>query len=200
MKKKKTRISSLPSLPRPDDSLNLGTQDRNRVDARVEEFDLNSAPMEYAALASRLDTPLLEQRNGNPVHACLRKAKHVINRKEAYDCPPNLGSCIRLKPLVRIRPKGPLCGYVSRMLKQRTDQSFRFLTKCQGLIKGTAFETDFLYLLATPYFRFARGMVMCYRTPNLGATRLIMQQILRCRSNFPWGRLEATGLGQVHNV
>lgn len=182
-----------PSSTRPDDTLYLGTQNLNRVDARVEEFDYNSNSLGYLAKLSQMDIPVLELPNGKSVPACWRKAKHVINRKQTYGCDPNLGSNIRLNPLVRIRPKGPLCGYVSKMLKQRTDKSLEFLTKCQGLLIGTAYETNFIYLLAGPYLRHARGMVMCYRTPSLGATRLILQQILHCRNNFPWERLKAIG-------
>jgi hypothetical protein len=187
--KEEKRTKRPPSPPGSVDLLDPGNQNRNRVDARVEEFDLNVPPLENAALVSSNDITLIELRNGKAVYASSRKVKMRIPRKNVNDKHLNLGRCIRENPLVRIRPKGPLCGYVSRMLKQRTEKSLGFLMQCQGLIKGMTFETEFIYLAAVPYIKHAAGMVTCYRTPSLGATRLILQQIIRCNSNFPWRRL-----------
>jgi len=177
------------SLPGTVAKLDQGNRNRNRVDARVRISDLKDPSMKDPANISSMDLPMMELRNGKAVCSLLRKAKVKVPRKSVNDRRLNLGSCIREHPLGRIRPKGPLCGHVSKMLKQRTDKSFQFLEKCQGLLKSSIFETEFLYLFATPYCKHAKGMVMCYRTPSLGATRLIMQQIIYCRSNFPWGRL-----------
>lgn len=187
--KEKTKKVRPDALTDPAGSPNQGIQDTNRVDSRVIKYDLKRSPIENFALVSALDVPMLERRNNTVVEACLRKAKQVVPRKTVKDRGLNLGSLIRVHPLGRIRPRGPLSGYVSKMLKQRTDKSLSFLVKCQELLKGTAFDTHFIYLLAVPYCKHARGLSMCYRTPSLGATRLLLQQLLRCESNFPWERL-----------
>jgi hypothetical protein len=192
--KKKSRMEktikkSTPVTTGPDDSVSLGIRNQNRADTRVKVFDLKRSPLEDIALVSKMDIPVIELRNGKTIHACLRKVKQAVPRKTVNDRHLNLGSSIRRYPLKRISPKSPPCGKVSALLKQRTDESFRFLTKCQGLLKGTTFETEFIYLLASSFLKHAGGLTMCYRTPSLGATRLILQQIIRCRSNFPWERI-----------
>lgn len=181
----------LPSpLPSGND-LPKGHREVNRVDARVQELDCKWKGFPSSArLIDDIRVYYLE-RNGKSVDGRKRKVKcrtptEPINRPN-----PNLGRVMKEFPLVRIRSRGPLCGYVARILQQKTDKSFKVLENVQDLLKGVVFESDFYYHACSPYLRGRAGMLLVSRKPSIGASRLILTQLLRVRSNFPWERLES---------
>lgn len=162
----------------------------NRVDARVQVLDCKRKGLPSSArLIDDIDVMHLE-RNGKSVDGRKRKAKCLTPKDPVNRPPPNLGRVMKEFPLVRIRPKGPLCGYLARLLREKTGESFRILSEAQSLLVGTAFESEFYYHACSPYLRGRAGKLLVSRKPSLGSSRLILTQLLRVRSNFPWERLE----------
>jgi len=162
----------------------------NRVDARVQKLDLKSQGLPVSARLIGIDDVLYLERKNKNVDGRKRKVKCQtpsipVNRRN-----PNLGPIMKKCPLVRIRPKGPLYGYVARILQQKTDKSYQILAKAQDLLVGTIYESVFYYHACSPYMKGAAGKLLVSRKPSLGAARLILTQLLRVRSSFPWERLE----------
>jgi hypothetical protein len=162
----------------------------NRVDTRVQVLDLKRKGLPSSARLIDDGDVLHLERNGKSVDGRRRKAKCRTPRIPVNRPNPNLGRIMKEFPLVRIRPGGPLCGYIARILQHKTDESFRILTKVQDLLVGTAFESDFYYHACSPYLRGCAGKLLVSRKPSLGSSRLILTQLLRVRSNFPWEKLE----------
>lgn len=191
-KSREVRTQRPPPSPLPHDkNLSKGHREVNRVDARVQELDCKWKGFPSSArLIDDIRVYYLE-RNGKSVDGRKRKVKcrtptEPINRPN-----PNLGRVMKEFPLVRIRSRGPLCGYVARILQQKTDKSFKVLENVQDLLKGVVFESEFYYHACSPYLRGRAGMLLVSRKPSIGASRLILTQLLRVRSNFPWERLES---------
>jgi hypothetical protein len=137
------------------------------------------------------DTYYVNARDGSSVNALLRKAKCITPSKaKNLGNRPNLGRVFKEFPLRKFSHKVPLCGLIKTMLKSKTEYSFKFLTKCQDLLVGTAYESDFYYHACSPYLKARAGLLLISRKPSIGATRLILTQLLRVSSNFPWERLD----------
>jgi hypothetical protein len=207
IKKKKTKKTRSRRAQRPGFSpLSLGDSPKgfgkvNRVDARVQVLDLKRKGLPSSArLIDDIDVMHLE-RNGKSVDGRKRKAKCQTPKNPVNRSSPNLGRILKEFPLVRIRPKGPLCGYLARLLRDKTDESFRVLNVVQDLLIGTVFESEFYYHACSPYLRGRAGKLLVSRKPSLGSSRLILTQLIRVRSNFPWKRLESViGMGHEANA
>jgi hypothetical protein len=168
----------------------------NRVDARVQVLDLKRKGLPSSArLIDDINVFYLE-RNGKSVDGRKRKAKCPTPTNPVNRSSPNLGRIMKEFPLVRLRPRGPLCGHVARLLRHKTDSSYRILTQVQELLIGTVYESEFYYHACSPYLRGRAGKLLVSRKPSLGSSRLILTQLLRVKSNFPWKRLESViGMG-----
>jgi hypothetical protein len=174
----------------PDDS-SKGPGKVNRVDARVQELDLKRKGFPSSArLIDDIDVIHLE-RNGKSVDGRRQKAKCKTPSDPVKRPTPYLGRVMKEFPLVLLRRKGPLCGYVARILQQKTDKSFRILSIVQDLLVGTVFESEFYYHACSPYLRGRAGKLLVSRKPSLGSSRLILTQLRRGKSNVPWERLES---------
>jgi hypothetical protein len=207
IKKKKTkkpkdkRAKRLRSSPLSPGVTPKGVGKVNRVDARVQVLDLKRKG--YPSSARLIDDGdvLHLERNGKSVDGRKRKAKCRTPTDPVNRSSPNLGRLMKEFPLVRLRPKGPLCGYLARLLRDKTDESFRVLNIVQDLLVGTAFESEFYYHACSPYLRGRAGKLLVSRKPSLGSSRLILTQLIRVRSNFPWKRLESViGMGHAANA
>jgi hypothetical protein len=163
----------------------------NRVDARVQVLDLKRKGLPSSARLIDNGDVLYLERNDKVVDGRKRKAKCPTPRNPVNRPHPNLGRVMKEFPLVRIRPKGPLCGIVARILRQKTDESFRTLEVVQDLLVGSVFESEFYYHACSPYLRGRAGKLLVSRKPSIGSSRLILTQLLRVKSNFPWERLES---------
>jgi hypothetical protein len=195
IKKKKRKRRNKRNAPSPLppcflDVSSKGKGNRNRVDARVQLLDLKRKGLPSSARLINEGDVLFIERNGKIADGRKRKAKCRTPTKPDNRPTQNLGRIMKEYPLVRIRPRGPLCGYVARILRQKTDESFRVLSIVQDLLKGTVLESDFFYHACSPYLRGCAGKLLVSRKPSLGASRLILTQLLRVRSNFPFERLE----------
>jgi hypothetical protein len=179
-----------PAPPLPPDRKSKGMGEVNRVDARVQVLDLKRKGLPSSARLIDDGDVLHLERNDKIVDGRKRKAKCRTPKNPVNRPNPNLGRIMKEYPLVRIRPRGPLSGYVARILQQKTDESYRVLSKAQDLLKGTVFESEFYYHACSPYLRGRAGKILVSRKPSLGSSRLILTQLLRVRSNFPWERLE----------
>lgn len=196
-KRKKRQVQSPLSL----EEHSKGYGKVNRVDARVQDSDLKRKGFPSSARLIDNGDVLYLERNGKPVDGRKRKAKCRTPQTPVNRPAPNMGRVMKEFPLVRIRPRGPLCGYVARILQQKTDRSFEILTQVQGLLVGTVYESEFFYHACSPYLRGCAGKILVSRKPSLGSSRLILTQLLRVKSNFPWKRLEAViGMGHETNV
>jgi hypothetical protein len=187
---KQTSNLQISASPLPPDKKSKGLGKVNRVDARVQVLDLKRKGLPSSARLIDDGDVLHLERNDKIVDGRKRKAKCRTPKNPVNRPNPNLGRIMKEYPLVRIRPRGPLSGYVARILQQKTDESYRVLSKAQDLLKGTVFESEFYYHACSPYLRGRAGKILVSRKPSLGSSRLILTQLLRVRSNFPWERLE----------
>lgn len=163
----------------------------NRVDARVQKLDLKRKGLPSSSRLIDDGDVVYIERNGKNTDGRKRKVKCRTPTEPRNRAPVNLGRIMSEFPLVRIRAKGPLSGYIARILQYKTDKSFKFLTKVQELLLGVTFESEFFYHACSPYLRGRAGKLLVSRKPSIGASRLILTQLLRIRSSFPWERLES---------
>lgn len=197
IKKRKGRQRSKPATsrasasPLPTGETPKGYGKVNRVDARVQVLDLKRKGLPSSAKLIEDGDVLYLLRNGNSVDGRKRKVKCRTPSDPVNRPKPNLGRIMKEFPLGRIRPKGPLCGCIARILQHKTDRNFRILSIIQDLLKGVVFESEFFYHATSPYLRGRAGLLLVSRKPSIGATRLILTQLLRVRSNFPFERLES---------
>lgn len=196
-KKKKTKkvirkrnAQNRPSPLSPDES-SQGTGKVKRVDARVQKLDLKRKGLPSSARLIDDGDVLFIERNGKVTDGRRRKVKCSTPKDPVNRPSPNLGRVMSEFPLVRLRPKGPLCGFIARILQQKTDKSYRVLEKVQDLLVGVVYESKFYYHACSPYLRGRAGNLLVSRKPSIGCSRLILTQLLRVRSNFPWERLES---------
>jgi hypothetical protein len=180
--------------PAPSRDMNVkGPGKCNRVDTRVKELnDLKRRGFPSSArLIDKGDMLFIEQHNDKIVNGMRRKVKCRTPSRADNLSSQNLGRIMKDRPLVHLRNKGPLSGYIARMLQRKTDNSFRVLTRVQDLLIGTVLESKFYYHACAPYLKACAGKLLISRKPSLGSSRLILTQLLRVKSNFPWGRLES---------
>jgi hypothetical protein len=176
----------------PIDNKSKGLGGSNRVDARVRKSDLKEKGFPSSArLIDEGDVLFIQMRNDKIIDGRRRKVKCRTPTKPDNRSSSNLGRIMKEYPLVRLRSKGPLSGHVARILQQKTDRSFRILTRVQDLLVGTIFESKFFYHATAPYLRACSGKLLVSRKPSLGTSRLFLTQLLRVKSSFPWGQLES---------
>lgn len=178
--------SALPARESGSRSRTQGFSNSNRADTRdrksvVKDSTLSNQP-------PNLDT-IYEERGKGVIPSDLRKGKVKTKRSGDKSRRSNLGPTMKRHPLDTKRPKGTQCVLISKILRDKSHRGNRFVEHVQRLLKGTIFETDFVYVSCTPYLRTAEKFVVVNSTPSMGQTRLLLHQILRCRSNFPWDRL-----------
>jgi len=167
-----------------------GIRTLNRPDGRDRVPVFKNLEILSKTKSQPLDTLWGDLRCGRTRLGGSHKGKIPLSNNHKGDARgPNLGPTMKRFPLVRKRPRGPLCGYISKTLRDRTCKSREVLEKAQDLILGTSFETSFVYISTTPYLNVAGKFVIVKKTPNLGQTCLMLHQLLRCNSNFPWERL-----------
>jgi len=196
MRRKRTKRPHNPPLSLGETPKGFGKVNRTKVRVQVLDCKRKGLPSS-ARLIDDIDVVHLE-RNGKSVDGRKRKAKCRTPRDPVNRPPPNLGRVMKEFPLVRIRPKGPLCGYLARLLREKTDESYRILSVVQGLLIGTVYESEFFYHACSPYLRGRAGKLLVSRKPSLGSSRLILTQLIRVKSNFPWKRLESViGMGHA---
>jgi hypothetical protein len=190
--------------PFPGASAPRGNGKVKRVDTRVQKLDLKRKGFPSSARLIEDKDDLYLTRNDKDVNGLKRKVKCRTPQQPVNRPSSNLGRVMKEFPLVRIRSRGPLCGFIARLLQQKTDESFRILSIVQDLLIGVTFESKFYYHACSPYLKGAAGLLLVSRKPSLGATRLILTQLLRIRSSFPFGKLEAyirNGHGtKVHRI
>jgi hypothetical protein len=166
-----------------------GKREPNRQDSRDKKFVVKSHNM-YDILIKEQPDILWETRgDGKDIPCGHRKSKirlKSINREKRR---PNLGKMLKNHPLGSTLPKDACKALVTEKLREPAHKRKEFLTICQGMLRGTTFRTNFVYVSTTPYLRSAGDLVVFHKTPSLGQVRLVMHQIIRCINNFPFERL-----------
>lgn len=74
-------------------------------------------------------------------------------------------------------------------LKLKSDNTFAMILQLSSLLTGTVFRSSYVYHATLPYIGWLPGYVYVRCKPNLSATRLLIEQVLHCRSNAPLGRI-----------
>jgi len=127
---------------------------------------------------------IIYERNGKYRQASFGKTRQAINVSGRKNLKTNFGPVMKHYPVRAIHADAAQIGQVSKYLKTKSHKQKSLLENLQTALRGVVFETSFVYVSTSKYLRSAGGLVQVYKTPNLGATRLLLLQILRCRSNI----------------
>lgn len=70
-------------------------------------------------------------------------------------------------------------------LKTKDERTYAMMTRLQNILVGTIFRTEYVFHGASPYVGVCPGYAKVRKKPSFEATRLLVTQILHCRSNIP---------------
>jgi len=76
-----------------------------------------------------------------------------------------------------------------RRLKYKSDNTYAMILQLSSLLVGTVFQSSYVYHATLPYVGWLPGYANVRIKPNIRATRLLIEQILHCRSNAPLRRI-----------
>jgi hypothetical protein len=74
-------------------------------------------------------------------------------------------------------------------LKLKSDNTFAMMLQLSSLLTGIIFRSSYAYHATLPYIGWLPGYIYIRCKPNLCATRLLIEQVLHCRSNAPLDRI-----------
>jgi hypothetical protein len=77
----------------------------------------------------------------------------------------------------------------NKMVKQRDKRSFDAIKKLSTLLEGITFESAYAFIGTSNYLQHVPGYYIVISKPDFHATRLLLPQILRCKSNVKLDRL-----------
>lgn len=130
--------------------------------------------------------------NENNVLAIHNKVKISLSPRSPHKRRSRKLGAIGSERHLSLLPKDdPLKRDVSQLVKRKDDKSLRTLKMIGELLEGTTFRSSFVYHSATPYLRHADDLVQIYRKPSIGQIRLLLHQLLRCKTSFPWETLRS---------
>jgi hypothetical protein len=122
------------------------------------------------------------------------------SRKERVNLPPrnrvvqkekiNLGAMASNLKRLQKKHVSALLRNFKQCLKKKDDRTYAMMSRISTLLVGVIFETEYVYRGCIPYCGTVPGFVRILKKPNFLATRLIIEQILYCRSNVPIGLIE----------
>lgn len=136
-------------------------------------------------LANRMQALLNEgarrtKRRRERVPLPLKKEKNKENKI-------NLSQCLNYPPPREVR-KTVLRNF-KRRLKKKSDETYAMMCRLSTLIKGVIFKTHYVHHGSEEFVSCAPGYVRIEGKPSFQATRLLIENILHCRSNAPIGRI-----------
>lgn len=73
--------------------------------------------------------------------------------------------------------------------KLKSDNTFAMMQQLSCLLVGTVFQTRYVYHATIPYIGTLPGYCRVQRQPNFASIRLLIKQILHCRSTAPLERI-----------
>jgi hypothetical protein len=173
------------SNPEPRMTIPLGIgQDKPR--GFPESLTTLPVPHAYPSMMEDRESMLRQQRL-----AIVREANReavVSRRSRQYDVGTsskvNLGRYYVPSLLARKQAER-----VTRMfrhkVKQKDRRSYTMLMRLSNLLTGIVFETSYVFYGTLDYVSKIPGYARVWRKPNISATCLLINQVLRCKTNAP---------------
>jgi hypothetical protein len=121
-----------------------------------------------------------------------RKFRQQQQRKERIALPVkdtmrgrNLGVVAKGMTQLTKQHVNSLLRSFKQCLKKKDDRSYAMMCRLSTLLVGSIFRTEYVYRECAPYCGHSSGYVRIMGKPSFAATRLIIEQILQCKSNAP---------------